>query len=145
MSKKFAAQVDENIRESEERLQAVLQASVSDLIDYVQTPVGKGGRMRVRTGFLRASGRAGLDGMPSGPTRGEKEEPNSYDSAEKYSGDNSVILTLLNFTVGRTFYFGWTANYARYREVYDGFLEAGAQRWQQIVDANVAKVRDLIK
>ena len=96
--------------------------------------------MRVDTGFLRASGQASLNGMPSGPSRGERKEPNSY----SYNS-NDIQVRLGEMQLGSVFYFGWTAAYARYRELYDGFLEGAVQHWQSIVAFNTDTIRQRIK
>lgn len=129
---------------TEKRMTAVMRASLQDLIDNAQTPTAKGGRMRVDTGFLRASGQASLNGMPTGPERGERTERHAYDDGN--SGlDQSIIVTLGKLTIGATFYFGWTAAYARYRELYDGFLEGAVQHWPRIVAINTDILRERIK
>lgn len=85
--------------------------------------------MRVDTGFLRSSGQISLTGMPSGPTRGEKTEPNSYSPSTE-----NVTATLSGVVAGDTVYYGWTAVYAGPREFHDGFLSGALQKWQAIVD-----------
>lgn len=138
--KSFSAQVDEYVRKYEARMIAVARDASQEVIKQAQIPVAKGGKMRVDTGFLRASGQASLDGMPSGPIRGEKKEPNSYEPNE-----STVILTLANLKVGLSFFYGWTAAYARARETYDGFLASQVQNWQKIVDNSVRKMKAKIK
>lgn len=96
--------------------------------------------MRVDTGFLRASGQASLNGMPSGPSRGERKEPNSYPYNE-----NNVEVRLGELKLGAVFYFGWTANYARYRELFDGFLEGALMHWARIVAINTDTIRQRIR
>lgn len=118
---------------------ALARQSIQDVIDDAQVPVAKGGRMRVDTGFLRASGQGSLSGMPSGPVRGDNKQPNSYDY------DPSVtVLQLGNFQLGNIFYFGWTANYAQIREVYDGFLAVAVQNWPTYVAKNTEEIRQRI-
>lgn len=137
----FTADVEDWVRETNERTEAVVRASLNDIVENAQTPVAKGGRMRVDTGFLRASGRASLDGWPSGPDmKPSTAGPNSF----SYDGE-AVIVTLSKMKVGDTFFFGWTANYARYRELYDGFLEAAMQNWARIVAFNTDALRKRIK
>jgi hypothetical protein len=137
MAGSFSATVDDFVKASNERLAAVMKASTSDVIDQAQTPVAKGGKMRVDTGFLRASGQISLNGMPTGPGRGELTEPDSYSWAQ----DVGVEIKLATAEPGATIFFGWTANYARYRETYDGFLGSAVQNWQKIVDDNVRKLK----
>lgn len=123
----LTADVDDFVKESLLRLRALPLQATQYLIDNVQTPTGKGGKMRVDTGFLRASGHVSLIGMPTGPVRGEKGQAYVWKEVD-------AIVDLAGFQIGQTIYFGWTANYAKYREAYDGFLISGVQRWQEFVD-----------
>ncbi len=86
--------------------------------------------MRVDTGFLRASGQASLTGLPSGPSD-KSEAPGQFD----------YTFVLAQARLGGTIWFGWTANYAIYREFQDGFMRSAAQNWQDIV-AQVAREAD---
>jgi hypothetical protein len=131
-------QIDAIIAASEKRMIALMRQSLQDVINDAQKPVAKGGRMRVDTGFLRASGQPSLNGIPSGPVRGERNESYSFDT-------NSLTLTLAKLEIGQTFFFGWTAAYARYREAYDGFLEIALQKWSTIVERNTEEIRQRIK
>lgn len=99
--------------------------------------------MRVDTGFLRASGQASLNGMPTGPVRGDSTDKHHYDNGEKVSP--TVTLNLGELKLGSTLFFGWTANYAIYREAYDGFLEGATQNWQKIVNTVTDEIRERIK
>lgn len=141
MSGKFEAQVDAIVAKTEKRMLALMRESIQRTVDDAQTPVGKGGRMRVDTGFLRASGQGSLNGMPTGPVRGDSKVPGFYDNG----GATPVIVELSKLEFGATFFFGWTANYAKYREAYDGFLEGAVQKWQQTVDAVAEEIKARIK
>lgn len=141
MSGKFEAQVDAIVAKTEKRMLALMRESIQRTVDDAQLPVAKGGRMRVDTGFLRASGQGSLNGMPTGPARGESKVKGFYDNG----GDTPTILELSKMQFGATFFFGWTAAYARYREAYDGFLEGAVQKWQQTVDAVAAEIKARIK
>lgn len=127
----LSATVNSFVAETQLRMTALAMQATQDLIEQVQTPVAKGGKMRVDTGFLRASGQMSLTGMPSGPARG--------DADKTYSSDFS-IADLAGFQLGQTIYFGWTAEYAKYREAYDGFLISGIQNWQAIVNNVCAQI-----
>lgn len=135
--KQFTAVVEDFVAKSPERMLAVVRGSLRDVIDMAQVPVAKGGRMRVDTGFLRASGRASLTGLPSG--NGQRP-PNALKNQFQFDGE-AVNATLLKMQLGDTFYWGWIANYAQVRELYDGFLGMAIQRWQEIVSANSEKFR----
>lgn len=116
---------------------AVAQLSLQDTVNIAQEATAKGGKMRVATGFLRASGQGSLNGMPTGPGRGDRTEPNSYPE-----NSGAVVAVIGKLKLGQTFFFGWTANYAEYREIYDGFLESALQQWTRIVAFHVDAVRD---
>lgn len=136
----LTADIEDFVAVSEKRMLAIMRQSIQDTVDNAQVPVAKGGRMRVDTGFLRASGSGSLVGMPTGPGRGELTAPNSY----SYDGEPLVgVLGKMKF--GDTFHFGWVANYARYRELYDGFLEAALRNWARIVAINTDTLRQRIK
>lgn len=133
----LAADIEDFVAVSEKRMIAIARASIQDVINNAQTAVAKGGRMRVKTGFLRASGQSSLNGMPSGPARGEPT--GSYDW-----NASTITVTLGNMQIGNVFHFGWTANYARYRELYDGFLEGSLQNWARIVAFHTDDLRQRI-
>lgn len=129
MAKTFSAQVDDWIAKSERLSMAVLQQATQAVINEANTPVAKGGRMRVDTGFLRNSLKANIGSMPSGTA-----EPGDWT-------DSEVVLTLTRLQPGQVFYAGWTANYARPREHYDGFLRMATQKWQEQVDAAARQLK----
>ena len=136
----FKATVDDIISTVDARMTAVVRESVSRTIDIAQTVEGKGGKMRIDTGFLRASGQLSLTGMPTGPVRGELTEKNSY------TADPTVItLELGKFKLGATLFWVWSADYARVREAYDGFLESAVQKWPQTVATVCEEVKARIK
>lgn len=142
----LTAQVEAIVQKTEKRMLALVRQSVQETIDIAQTPTGKGGKMRVDTGFLRASGQMSFNGMPTGPIRPTKEEikaDKKFPSAEKYSSTASV-LQLGNLKIGMTIFFGWTANYAKYREAYDGFLYGAVERWQQTVNEVTEQIKKRI-
>lgn len=137
--KSFQAQVDKIVVNTNKKLLLVMQQSLHNATEEMQKPVAKGGKMRVDTGFLRASGRASLNGMPSGPSR-------KPDDATKGQFDDDKIVTSAVAVIGQMkfgmpLWFGWTANYAKYRELHDGFLESTLQKWQNIVDDVVAEAK----
>ena len=134
---KLETQVADFVATNDKRMLALMRLSLQDVVNDALTPVGKGGRMRVDTGFLRASGQPSLSGMPTGPARGSP--------TGKYEPDSGVLsLTLAKMELGQTFYFGWTANYAKYREAYDGFLEGALQKWSKFVEKNTEEIRKRI-
>ena len=138
MAEKFSAQVNKIIRKNNALMTKVAQESTQRLIESAQVPVVKGGKMPVDTGFLRASGRLSLTGVPAGPVRGDpKAAPGSYRTPD------SVVIS--GFTLGKTMFWGWTAIYARRQELRNGFLSSNVRRWQKIVDSVVRDSRNRMK
>lgn len=135
MSNDFSQQVDKIVINTEARMLAVARQSIQETIEDMQTPVAKGGKMRVKTGFLRSSGLSSLNTVPAGPGRGDKN------GTFNFTGEQ-LAATLLKMKLGDIFIWGWTANYARYRERYDGFLEAGLQNWGKHVQNAVQFFRN---
>ena len=133
----FAADVDRIVANTEARMLLVMKQSLINAINEMQTPVAKGGKMRVDTGFLRASGQASLNGMPAGTTR----KPNDAKPGEFDFDSGLAETTIGGMEFGAVLFWGWTANYARYREAYDGFLHATIQNWQKIVDSVIAEAK----
>ena len=140
MVKTATAQIDAIILKTEKRSIALARQSTQMLVDQAQTPVAKGGKMRVDTGFLRASGQMSLNGMPTGPVRPEVDQPGNYNWEQ-----TTVITTLARLKLGGAAFFGWTANYAKYRETYDGFLDSAVQNWPEIVEKVARQIKARIK
>lgn len=141
-NKSFQAQVDASVVNTKKKMLLVLKQSLNNTVNEMQTPVAKGGKMRVDSGFLRASGQASLNGMPSGPSRKpEDAKKEQFDSATEGKVATSVLAAIGSIGFGATFFFGWTANYAKYRELYDGFRDSALQNWQKTVDAVVAEAK----
>jgi len=139
MVKKITAQLDDIILKTEKRSIALARQSTQELVDQAQKSVAKGGKMRVDTGFLRASGQMSLNGMPTGLVRPDTDQ-------DAYDWDRTtVITTLAKLKLGGAAFFGWTANYAKYRETYDGFLEAAVQNWPAIVDKVTKQIKSRVK
>lgn len=138
VTRSLEAQVDKIILNSEKRMTALVRMSVQDVIDEAQRPVAKGGKMRVDTGFLRSTGQLSFTGMPTGPTRGNKDGSYAYN-------ENSHVVKLGEYRLGMTIFWGWTANYAKYREGYDGFMISATKKWKQFVEKNAAEIMKRIK
>lgn len=137
----LSADLEEFAKESESRMLAVVRSSINDVVNEMQQPVAKGGRMRVDTGFLRNSGRAGVGSMPSGPA----DRPADAVRGQYQWSEDNLVSVLSKLKIGDVFYWGWTANYARYRELYDGFMEAALMQWSRIVAFNTDTLKQRIK
>lgn len=136
---RFSAQVSAWTRKCERRQRAVFQTSTQILARNVRRPVGRGGRMRVDTGFLRASLMASTSAMPQISRDARPQDGRTY------APDNSVELVLLGLKSGDTLWLGFTAAYAGFRESRDAFVRTEAQRWPQIVDEATARVRRSVR
>ena len=136
----LAADVEGFMTETQGRLKSLALTATEELINEVQTPVGRGGKMRVDTGFLRASGTVSFTGVPSGPQVGRARKEDEPPDKIIYDTKPAAIVGFKDFTLGTTIYFGWTAKYAEYREAYDGFLISGVQNWQAIVNRVAEKL-----
>jgi len=133
----FETKIDKFIANTENKIMAVLKDAINEVVEEAQIPYDKdkggGGKMHVDTGFLRFSGVSALNKIPSGPSK--------RDPKKRYIWESDVPLTLSKMTKDDTFYFGWTANYAKYREAYDGFLESAVQNWQKHINNAVRKLK----
>lgn len=138
----FAASVAAWAEKVEGAAEAIFKEAVQDLVEEVQRPQAAGGRMRVDTGFLRASLMASTSAMPqiiqgSTPTAGQS-----------YAADfGQIEAVIVGADIGETVYLGYTAGYAAFREYgsngqpADAFVRTAAQRWPQIVEVRAAAVK----
>lgn len=133
MANNFEAQVAAIVRKNKDLMRIVAQESIQRVINEAQLPKGKGGSMPVDTGFLRASGQGSYSGFPTGPVKGDPDKKYPYN-------ENTVITSLARFKLGATFFFGWTAVYARKQNLYSGFLDKAVANWQNIVNSVIKDV-----
>src|SRR5690625_740061 len=117
MSKSFSAQIDDWVRKSENRMEAVFKPAAQDLSIAVTTPKARGGRMPVETEFVITSIRAGITQRPSAPSV-RTTEPRRDD----YVMCNSIPVASNSAKLGDKIVFGFTANYAPYMEYQNGFV-----------------------
>lgn len=136
MAKSFSATVSERVRTYQRRMEETFRASAQDVYKEVTRPVAKGGNMRIKTGFLRASLMASTSSMPSIQPNARPPDDAGDDSYRPNDGE--VALTIAKAQLGQTIYLGFTASYAPYREALDGFVRLAAQNWPQIVAKNAA-------
>jgi len=130
----FAAGVKEWVAETKERRLAVRNESAQRIVEIMQTPMAFGGRMRVDTGFLRASLRAAI-GTANFATMAKPAE------GLKFSYDASAVsLVILGAEITDPIEVVYTANYALAREYNphgqtpDRFVALAAQQWVRVVD-----------
>lgn len=140
----FGAAVNAWTRRSNKRLTAVFRESAERTMDAAQATIPSGGNLPIKTGFLRATGQAGIGAMPTGPTQPGEGKPQT----------GAYTLVINNAKVGDTLYFGWTAAYARrmeygfvgtdslgrtYNQAGFGFVRLAVQNWQQTVKQVIAE------
>lgn len=138
----FSATIKQWAKDIPEAAEAVRNQSAQEVVEDMQTPMSKGGRMRVDTGFLRNSLLASTSAMPSinSSARPAAGASYSYDAGQ-------VEAVILGADFDDTLYFGYTASYAGFREYGargqppDAFVRTAAQKWPQIVARNTEKVR----
>jgi hypothetical protein len=132
----FSRRIQSLTDDYERRMRAVFRQSVQDTVNRAQRTQAEGGRMRVDTGFLRASGGAKVGGMPAGPEDAD-------DAAETRVSQTgiSIVSALAQWKPGDAVFWGWSANYARPREHIDGFQRGAAEKWDDIVRQNAQRAR----
>lgn len=143
-NKDFSVKMNKIINNVEEKMFAVFKDSFQDVIEEASTPVGAGGKLRVDTGFLRSTGSGALNAVPRGESEGRKREPGEIGILPEYSNydfTNSLQSLLLQMKPDNTIYWGWSANYAKYRELYDGFLVSACQNWKTYVENNTRRLK----
>jgi hypothetical protein len=139
----FNVVIDKFVADSKEKMLAVVKNSIQEVVQDAQTPIAKGGKMPVDTGFLRSSGTANLNNTPSGEILGRKRLPGEEGVLADYAVDDKASYltdTLIKMKIGDTFFFGWTAIYAKRQEVYNGFMESAIMNWQNIVNNQVRRL-----
>lgn len=132
----FKVALDKIIVDTREKFMAVIKESIQDLVDEANIPVDSGGKMPVKTGFLRSSGVGAINQMPEGEIRGERNETYQSDP----SGAVKAILPKLKD--GDTFIFGYSAIYAQAMNEKYGFLDSACQKWSDYVRKNIERLKE---
>lgn len=144
MAENFNAIIDRVVADTKDKMLKVVRNSIQEIVEDAQTPVKKGGKMHVDTGFLRSSGQAQLNQLPVGQTEGRERAEGETGVLPEYAISDKadyILPTLWKMKIGDTFYFGWTARYAQIREIYDGFMESAVMKWKQIVDSQIRSIK----
>lgn len=142
MAGTFAADVGAWAAKSEQRMTAVFRQSAQTVAETVKMTRDRGGHMRVKTGFLRASLMASTSQMPS---INPMAKPADDADDNSYAEDANVTLVIAGADIGETIYLGFTASYARAREYEDGFVRLTAQQWPQIVEQCAKLIRSRVE
>ncbi len=141
----FTAGVNAWVAETKQRMGAVRKESAQRVVEIMQTPVAKGGRMRVDTGFLRAS----LVGMIGQGSFAPREKP---EGVAHFTYDAGAInLVIAGAKPSDAITVGYTAIYARPREYGargqpgDAFVRLAAQQWGRVVSDVCVELRGRAK
>jgi hypothetical protein len=138
----FSAQVAAFAEKIPGAVEAVFKESVQELVAEMQTPIGQGGRMRVDTGFLRASLMASTAAMPAINSSSKPVDGQSYG----YDA-GQIEAVILGSDINDTLFFGYTAAYAGHREygsngqAPDAFVRSAAQRWDSTVEMKARELK----
>lgn len=141
MTKKtFAAQIDDWVRSTKERVEAVFHEAAQDIADEIvaKTPVD--------TGFLRHSFIASGEQMPMIRAEAKPAE------GAKYPFDAGPInLTIMNVPLGKTIFLGFSASYATFVEFgaqgrpARAMVRLSAQNWEWIVAEAVSRAKAAVR
>lgn len=129
----FSASVDAFTVRTRSRALAVVRIAASMVAEDAGRPRAQGGRMRVDTGFLRNSIRGAVGALPYGPSKGPRKTKDGIVWRDPMGSADEVALVVTRWDGMSPLYIGWTANYARYREYKDGFMEGATRQWQRFV------------
>lgn len=133
----FSAQVNEWVKQTEQRTDAVFRESTQRVVSKAQQSVP------VDTGFLRASVRASLKAMPPIDTTATRVAGKTfgYDPGQ-------ITLTIAQAKAGvDVIYVGWTANYAAFveygtsRMAPRAYVQRAAMLWPSIVNQVAQEAR----
>ncbi len=144
---RFAAEIDEWVLATQQRLTAVLRESTKRVIAEMQregpskkNPAGDGGNMPIDTGFLRASLVVVINGDPPPARRMSDGQKHLYNAS-------AITLEIAKFNAGDRLVAAYTASYARAVEYGAegregrGFSRLAAQRWKPIVAEVTAEAK----
>lgn len=121
----------------ERQMTYVAKDATQSVVQDMQTERNQGGRLPVRTGFLRSSIAAAIGTLPSGPTKGD---PN-----KRYPA-GSIGAQLIRWSPAtETLYAGYSSSYARRMEYRYGFLRSATQRWDSFVNESTLRAQRLVK
>lgn len=130
----FAAQIDDWVRQTEQRATAVFRQSSQEVISTMQAGVP------VDTGFLRASLQVGVNSEPV-----KADQP--ADGGQHTYAPTAATLAIAGAEIGDTVVASYSANYAPFVEygtskmVGRGFVRLAVEQWQSIVNRVTAAAK----
>lgn len=133
MTETFSGKISAWVRERNERETAVFRESAQRLIEVMQTPVSQGGRMRVDTGFLRASLMVSLGDANFSIRQAPPDPRKPGDTSVIYQPSDAAVV-IAQAEIADKITATYTAAYARAREYRgDAFRAMAVMQWPQIV------------
>lgn len=150
MATTFAAQMAQFRDKTREQMKAVLQRSVQDVLEEALRSESLGGRLPVKTGFLRNSLVSELNGTTSWPVTHPPKDGSAGGGSPHY------LLTVAEMEPGDIARFAFTAAYAArmeygfvgedskgrtYNQQGRHFVEGAAAQWPAIVARNIGKLK----
>lgn len=131
MANTFSGSLDSWTVKTEQRLEAVHRESAVATDRELATPKSEGGNLPYVTGRLRRSRAASTIGPP--PVLWRQED---------FSGtDAGVEAVIRSATAGQTIWIGFQAPYAKKAEEKHAFVRLTAQRFPQIVEETVQRLK----
>ena len=121
---KFSDQIKSRVSTYDRRARTTARKAMEMTVNDMMTLRSQGGRLRLDTGFLANSAGASIGQIPTGPS----ESPGGTITTQLTG--LPLPVALLQWQPGQTFYWGFTANYSRFRESEDGFVRGAAEKWQ---------------
>lgn len=134
----FSAQIDDWVKETEQRMTAVFRESAERVKNMAAlgVPVDKG--------FARASIRGSTDSMPQIDRSATNKAGRVYDAGAAIS---EVSLVIAGAQIGQTIFVGWTAayilplEYGHSKQAPNGFVRLAAAQWQTVVNQVTAEAK----
>lgn len=130
----FGAQVSAFVAKTQQRVEAVFRESAQRVIEDMVTPVGAGGAMPVKSGYLRASLQVSTQGPVTRLGKPEDGKTYAYDAGP-------AGLVIAGAEIGQTIFATFGASYAAAVNYGTStrpgrqFVDLAAQKWPTIVSA----------
>ena len=141
----FDLKVSKVCLELKEELLGAVKNAIRNTVEEAQKPRNDGGKMPVDTGFLRWSGTASLNKVPTGLLEGRLRGKGEVGVLPEYKlgneGGKMLNTCLIDMKVGDTFYFAWTARYAYYQEMKCGFMESAVMNFGSYLDKELRRLK----
>lgn len=136
----FASAVDDWVKASEQRIEAVWKESTKRVVSAAQENLRT--IVNVQTGFLRAGVRASTESMPPINPKAYPVEGKSYTYSE-----GEIVLVINGAQLGQALFIGWTAAYSAYvnfgtsKMAPRQYVGLAAMQWPRIVEEVTAELK----